>query len=518
MARADIKAGRAYVELYVQKSAFLRGMNEARKQLGQFGDDILSIGRKMAVAGGILAGALGAATARFISFGDQLDKASARTGIAASRLAALGFAAEQSGTNLESVESAIKRMQRVVTDAARGSRSAADALAMISLSSKQLEGLKPDEQFRGIAAEIAKVEDPTRRAAIAMQIFGKSGTMLLPMLADLEALAKEAESLGIVPLEKDVKAAAALGDAFNRMKRTFFAALFEIGAAIAPIARDVINFVTVFVRGIQQMIRENRELIVSLVRVAIEITAVTAAIVAVGVAAKVAAVSLGLLLSILAGPRGMAWAAAGIVAASVAMQAFGDDTARTYGIITQLAQGGQVIEAWEITVQQMRVIWLEFTSAIPNAWNDMLRNLAKSIASIHGFFGYDAEGEMKVIDQQFNETQRKILKDLEAAQAKLRQLQAAAVNSLQAGGGSTQSQAGGMSAGAGTLQAGGQRQIGTFSAAAFRAEQGGTAYEIKQQIDAIKRATDAIERGNVQNHADMVDLAKAVRLSGVSFG
>ena len=518
MARADIKAGRAYVELYVQKSAFLRGMNEARKQLSEFGDDILSIGRKMAVAGGVLAGALGGALVRFATYGSELQDVSARTGIAAGALSELGYAADLSGSSLGAVESSIRKMQKAISDAGKGSQSAASALIDLGLSVEDIQRLSPDQQFQMIADRIASIPDATQQAAAAMRIFGKQGTSLLPMIRDLSTLRQEAREIGLVPTDESVKAADEMGDAFDRARKTVLATFYEIGAAIAPIARDITNFVTVFVRGIQQMIRDNRELIVSLVRVAIEVTAVTAAIVAVGVAAKVAAVSLGLLLSILAGPRGMAWAAAGIVAASVAMQAFGDDVSRTYGLITQLAQGGQIIKAWEITVQQMRIIWLEFTSAIPNAWNDMLRGLAKSIASIHGFFGYDAEGEMKLIDQQFNETQRKILKDLEAAQSKLRQLQAAAVNSLQAGGGSAQSQAGGMSAGAGMLQAGGQRHIGTFSAAAFRAEQGGTAYEIKQQIDAIKRATDAIERGNVQNHADMIDLAKAVRLSGVSFG
>lgn len=519
MARADIKAGRAYVELYVQKSAFLRGMNEARKQLNAFGDDMLSVGKKLAAFGATVAAGLTAATARFVSFGDQLDKASARTGIAASRLAALGFAAEQSGTNLETVEAAIRRMQRVITDASTGSKSAADALGLIGIASKDIEGLKPDEQFTRITEALGAIEDPTKRAAVAMQIFGRSGTMLLPMLGSVQALVREAGELGIVPLEKDVKAAAALGDAFNRMKRSVLGVFFEIGAAIEPLIREVVDFGTVFVATMVKFVRANREAILAAIKFGFQLSFLVGSIIAVGIAAKAAAASLGLMMAIFSGPRVMAWAAAAIVAATVAMQGLGSETARTYDLMLKLAQGGQITKSWELTVQQMRVMWLEFTSSVPNAWNEMIRAIAKSVSRIQGFFGYDAEGAMKLIDKEFNEQQRKILADLMAAQNRLAQLQADAVNSLRSPGSATTGGAAGSMGGAiGTLQATGQRQIGTFSAAAFRAEQGGIDFEIKAQIDAIKKATEAIDRGSAQNHADLIDLSRIVQKSGVVFG
>lgn len=519
MARADIKAGRAYVELYVQKSAFLRGMSDARKELAQFGDDILSVGRKMAVAGGVLATALAGALVRFANYGSQLDDIAQRTGIAASTLAELGYAADLSGANIEAVEGAVRRMQKVIVDAANGSQSAAGAITALGLSVDDLAKLSPDQQFQAIADRIGEIPDATQRAAAAMRIFGKQGTTLLPMIRDLSQLRNEARELGLVPTDESVKAAAEMGDAFDRARKVVLSTFYEIGAAVAPMARNVTNFLSVFLRGVNDLIRDNKELIATLVRTAAEIAAVTAAIVAIGLAAKVASVALGLMLSILAGPRGMAWAAAGIVAASVAMQAFGDDTARTYDLILRLAQGGQITSAWEMTVQQMRVMWLEFTSSVPNAWNEMLRNVAKSVSRIQGFFGYDAEGAMKLIDQEFNEQQRKILGDLEAAQSRLRQLQAEAVNGFRGtGAGTAAGSAGTTAGGMGAFQVGGQRQIGTFSAAAFRAEQGGIDFEVRAQIEAIKKVTDAIDRGNAQNHTDLVDLARVVQKSGVVFG
>ncbi|MCX7704278.1 MAG: hypothetical protein N2234_09330, partial [Planctomycetota bacterium] len=48
-----------------------------------------------------------------------------------------------------------------------------DALAMLGLSVRQLASLSPDQQFVVIAEALSKIPDPTRRAAVAMEVFGK---------------------------------------------------------------------------------------------------------------------------------------------------------------------------------------------------------------------------------------------------------------------------------------------------------------------------------------------------------
>ena len=84
-------------------------------------------------------------------------------------------------------------------------RPAADALARIGLTVNDLKGLKPEDQFQRIADGLNAVEGPTVRAATAMELFGKSGTQLLPMLSTLREVRAEAQARGLVPTDQAVK-------------------------------------------------------------------------------------------------------------------------------------------------------------------------------------------------------------------------------------------------------------------------------------------------------------------------
>lgn len=527
MAKADVKAGRAYVELYVNRAAFVRGMNAARKQLNDFGDKIMSVGTKMAAVGGVISGVLGAATARFISFGDQLDKVSLRTGIAASSVAKLGYAAEQSGTDISTVENAIRRMSKVIDDSESGTKSASDALSRLGLKSADLLKLKPDEQFAAIAKEIGKIENPTTRAAAAMEIFGKSGTMILPMIEGIEALSKEAESLGIVPLDKDVKAAAALGDAFDRLKKTILATLFEIGAAIEPLVRKVVDFATVFGAGMVRVIRENREAILSAVKFAAQLSILAAGFIAVGVAAKIAAAGIGLVLAIMASPAAILAAVAAITAGVFAFRKFGDQAKETFSVVAELARGGEIEAAWKVLIGSLKVAWMEFTGFVPRVWNEAVRSIAKAIAKVYGLFGYDSEGMMAIIDEDFDRKSNKALEELNQAKAELDRIKKEALARVRSaetpeaepGGPPPATEGGGDTTRPDSpkLKAGRTRSIGSFSAAAFSAESGAIGREFKDQLEAIKQVAAQLAENQRQAHEDMQQQNRIIQGAGAVF-
>lgn len=527
MAKADIKAGRAYVELYVNRTAFVKGMEAARRRLNSFGDEIMGVGKKMMAAGAVIAGGLSAATARFISFGDQLDKASIRTGIAASRMAQLGYAAEQSGTDLATVENAVKRMAKVLADSANGSTSASEALGRLGLKSADLLKLKPDEQFAAIAKEIGKIENPTSRAAAAMEIFGKSGTMILPMIEGLESLSKEAESLGIVPLDEDVKAAAALGDAFNRLKRTILATLFEIGAAIEPLVRKVVDFATVFGAAMVRVVRENREAILSAVKFVAQLSLLAAGFIAVGIAAKLAAAGVGLLLAILASPAAIITAVAAITTGIFAFREFGDQARNTFNLVAELARAGEIEGAFKVLVASVKVIWLEFTSYIENKWNELQRAITKGVVAFSGMLGFSTEGVITTVDEDFDRRAKSLLDELNQAKESLEQVKKEAIAKAQTpseaaapevpGAPAAPAAPAAEAAKAPTLEAMQARSVGSFSAAAFRAESGGIVTEMKNQVDAIKKVAAQLIENQRQAHEDMQQQNRIIQQAGTVF-
>lgn len=231
--RGDILAGRAYVELFTKDSALIKGLNAAKRGLQSFGSDVLKIGASISALGSTIVGPITAAVGHFVSAGSALADMSARTGLAASNLAELGFAAQQSGTDLETVEAAIRKMQ------------------------KGGFGNNLDK----MAAEISAIESPTRRAQRAMEVFGKSGTMLLPMLKDLKELRAEAQRRGLVPTDEAIASADALGDALDKVKATGMAVVFELGAAVAPALMPALETIAGLATATAKWVRENGSLI-----------------------------------------------------------------------------------------------------------------------------------------------------------------------------------------------------------------------------------------------------------------
>jgi hypothetical protein len=89
------------------------------------GAAITSIGIKTLAAGGTLTAPFIAATKIFADMGDEINKASQRTGIAVEELSALKYAADQSGSSLGDLEVSLKKMSVLITNAreARSRRS-----------------------------------------------------------------------------------------------------------------------------------------------------------------------------------------------------------------------------------------------------------------------------------------------------------------------------------------------------------------------------------------------------------
>ena len=160
------------------------------------------------------------------------------TGFGTEALSELKFAAEQSGASLESVEKASKRMASTIFDAEMGLIGAEDALAALGLTAEDLKGLSPETQFQTIADKLGAVEDASTKAAIAQDIFGRSGAELIPLMNEgaegMAALRQEARDLGVVFSQDAANSAADFKDAQNELKSAVNGLFFAVGSELTP--------------------------------------------------------------------------------------------------------------------------------------------------------------------------------------------------------------------------------------------------------------------------------------------
>ena len=135
-----------------------------------------------------------------LNMGGRLAELSDRTGVAVDQLLILERAFQNTGVGADSLGPILNKMQKAIVDAGDGSSKAADAFTKLGIPLSTLQSLSPDEQLRAIGKAIAGIPDPAERAAVSMEIFGKSGGALNQMFADMDGEIDTAKSqLGTLP-------------------------------------------------------------------------------------------------------------------------------------------------------------------------------------------------------------------------------------------------------------------------------------------------------------------------------
>jgi hypothetical protein len=173
---------------------------------------------------------------------EDLDNMSIRTGIGVEALQILGYAAEMSGSSLQSLESIIKLMQTSIGQAAIKGDAAAESFTRLGLSFIELQSLSPDKQFYAIARAIESIPDPSERVAAYRDIFGRAGTEVAVYVKNLE----DAGKLPIMTKEQIAQAAAA-NHAFEIMSISWGALKDQFALTVFPRLEPLINSLTTLV-------------------------------------------------------------------------------------------------------------------------------------------------------------------------------------------------------------------------------------------------------------------------------
>ena len=189
-----------------------------------------------AVAAGAAVVALGKT---FAAYGDKFGKMATRTGIGAEALQELSYAAEITGTNIDSLSQALFRARRRIGNMAIGGGGpAARALEKLGLNAKELSKEQPEKQFFKLVAALKAVKNEAERNQLAFEIFGDNFRDIQPLIdsgADsIDAMRDRAQRLGLVLSGREIKQAEALTDAFFELGQVLKITVVKIGAALGP--------------------------------------------------------------------------------------------------------------------------------------------------------------------------------------------------------------------------------------------------------------------------------------------
>jgi hypothetical protein len=150
----------------------------------------------------------------------------------------LELAAELSGLAVEKINTSYGILVRNIAAANAGGKQQQKLFQQLGLDAQALGGMGAAEQFQAIAIALGNIKDRTQRAAAALQVFGKSGIELLPLLANqgngiVDAM-KDAQRLGGFISTAEAGRVEAANDAFSRLTFTIRSVFQRIAVDMAP--------------------------------------------------------------------------------------------------------------------------------------------------------------------------------------------------------------------------------------------------------------------------------------------
>lgn len=322
------------IELILESKLFtaqMQKVNDAfaktNSDLQKFGKSMQKVGASFAAVGGAITAALGVAVKSLANAADVADDTAKRTGLTVEAVQELGYVAKMTGSNLATVEVALRTMQKGLTDSGTESAAFTSALETLGLSLAELRAMNPQAQFDALSQAIAGVTDPSQRAGLAMTVFGRAGTALLPMLAEgadgIAKLKDEAHKYGYVMSQEVAEAGSNFNDNLDRLKGSLGGLAQQLVAGLLPTLNSLVKCAADVVAGIKEWINNNPNLVSTLAHVVASVGAVLTvfgALVAACGSWIALAPAVGAAWTIATGPIGITiMAIAGVVAGIVAL-------------------------------------------------------------------------------------------------------------------------------------------------------------------------------------------------------
>lgn len=219
------RVGSLQAELTLESGRFNKGLSDAQRKLASSGKEFDSLGSKLGglgkafaatgavFAGSAIFGVLKDAVKSGLDYASSLGEQAQQIGVTAKALQEYRYAAGQAGLSSDEMDQALTKLTRSIGEAGSGSKTQAKAFADLGINVRDANGnLKnAGDLLPEIAEKLKGIHDPAERAAVLVDIFGKSGQKLEPLLAGgaagLDKYRKAANDLGIVMSDALIKKA-----------------------------------------------------------------------------------------------------------------------------------------------------------------------------------------------------------------------------------------------------------------------------------------------------------------------
>ena len=260
--------GALRVTLGIDTAAFEAGSARARKTAVSDANAISKAygGIKTAISGlmaGISVGTLVAVTSKALDYASSLQEVAQQLGVTTKDLQEYRYAATQVGISQEEMDKGLAKLTVTMGKARAGAKEPVAAFKALSdVLGKDIlkNAATAGDAIPLIADALRRIEDPAKRAAAEVALFGKTGQKLDTLLAGGSAAVNElrdaAQSLGIVLSDEQIANADKTADKLSELKQVLEANIAGAVANNASAIYDLANSLVQLAAGAAKAFQE----------------------------------------------------------------------------------------------------------------------------------------------------------------------------------------------------------------------------------------------------------------------
>lgn len=261
--------------IFVDTEKANESMKKSEDKASSLGGTIANIGAKAAQMGAAVVGAASTVVAGMVAsaketaeYADTVDKTSQKLGISTDAFQEWDYVLNLAGTSMGNMTTGMKTLTNKLDDAKKGSKSATAMFNKLGLSMEDLQQMNREDLFENVIFALQGMEDSTDRAALANDLFGKSGQDLTPVFnMTTEAtkdLIEQTHALGIVMGEDQVAAGAKMKDMFYTLEETGRSLMNSLGSSVIPVITELGEQLLDYMPQIREMIDQMTPVVVEL--------------------------------------------------------------------------------------------------------------------------------------------------------------------------------------------------------------------------------------------------------------
>lgn len=264
---ADI--GEIVATLRADTRQFTEGLNQSKTSLLAFGAGSVAVGE---LASQALTEIGSAALNAFTAVGrwaaeagaaaERTEQLSMRIGVQERAIEGWAVALNRVGLQQESLAQSMRTLSRHMTGLEQGQEKSVELFAKLGLSMNQAEmaGNDTEMMLRAVADKFAAMPDGAEKSRLAVELFGRAGLQLIPLLnqgaAGLDAAAKKATEFGLVLTDSQRTALKTYDDSLDDIGSALQGFRTQVAAAFAPSLTAAVKLFTDIIAGATRIVQE----------------------------------------------------------------------------------------------------------------------------------------------------------------------------------------------------------------------------------------------------------------------